>query len=131
MKKLAPKIARYVLGLAFFVFGGAGLFNLFPAPPDLPAALLAFTNAITATGYFIPVLKLTETLCGLLLLIGIAPALMLIILAPISLQILLVHIFLTPGQQNLILPAIIILAHVTAALGYWHLYRPLFNRNNN
>ena len=67
MKKLAPKIARYVLGLTFFVFGGAGLFNLFPAPPDMPAALLAFTNAITATGYFIPVLKLTETICGLLL----------------------------------------------------------------
>ena len=30
MKKLAPKIARYVLGLTFFVFGGAGLFNFIP-----------------------------------------------------------------------------------------------------
>lgn len=129
MKKLAPKIARYVLGLAFFVFGGAGLFNLFPAPPDMPAALQAFTNAITATGYFVPVLKSIEVLCGLLLLIGIAPPLMLVILAPISIHILLVHVFLTPGLQNLILPVIIIIAHVTAAMGYWHLYRPLFNRN--
>ena len=70
-------------------------------------------------------------ICGLLLLIGIAPSLMLVILAPISVQILLVHMFLAPGLQNLILPVIIIRAHVTAAMGYWHLYRPLFNRNNN
>lgn len=130
MKKLAPKIARYVLGLAFFIFGGIGLFNLFPPPPDMPAGLLAFTNAITATGYFVPVLKLTETVCGLLLLIGIAPPVMLVILAPVTIHIFLLHIFLTPGLPNLVLPAILILAHVTAAAGYWHLYRPLFNRNS-
>lgn len=131
MKKLAPKIARYVLGLVFFVFGGAGLLNLFPPPPDLPAALVAFMNAITTTGYFIPVLKATETICGLLLLIGIAPPVMLVILAPITIQILLLHTFLTPGLQNLIVPVIILLAHLTAASGYWQLYRPLFNRNSN
>ena len=131
MKKLAPKIARYVLGLVFFVFGGAGLLNLFPPPPDMPASLLAFMNAITATGYFIPVLKTTETLCGLMLLIGIAPSVMLVILAPITIQILLLHSFLTPGLQNLIMPVIILSAHLTAASGYWHLYRPLFNRNSN
>lgn len=131
MNTLAPKIARYILGLAFFVFGGAGLLNLFPPPPDLPATLQAFTNAISATGYFMPVLKATETICGLLLLIGIAPPVMLIILAPITIQIFLLHTFLTPGLQNLIVPVILLIAHVTAATGYWHLYRPLFARNTN
>lgn len=131
MKKLAPKIARYLLGLIFFVFGAAGLFNLITPPPDLPPGLLAFTNALASTEYFMPVLKSTETICGLLLLIGIAPPLMLVILAPITIQIFLLHAFLTPGLQNLIVPVVMIVAHVTAATGYWHLYRPLFNRTTN
>ncbi len=130
LKSMAPKISRYLLGLMFFIFGGAGLLNLFPPPPDMPEALQTFMTGIMATGYFFLVLKGTETLCGLLLLVGIAPALMLVILAPITLQILLLHGFLTPGLQNLIVPLLILIFHVTAATGYWHIYRPLFSRNN-
>ena len=128
MKNTAPKIARYLLGLIFFVFGGAGLLNLFPPPPNMPEKLQAFMNGIMATGYFFPVLKGTETICGLLLLIGIAPAVMLIILAPITIQILLLHSMLTPGLQNLVMPVIILVAHITAASGYWTRYRPLFDK---
>lgn len=129
MKKLAPKIARYILGLIFFVFGAAGLFNLFPPPPDMPEKLQTFMTGIMATGYFLPFLKLTETICGLLLLLGIAPALVLVILAPITIQIVLLHSILTPGLQNLIVPLVVLVCHITAAKSYWHLYCPLFNRN--
>jgi uncharacterized membrane protein YphA (DoxX/SURF4 family) len=127
---IAPKIARYLLGLMFFVFGGAGLLNLFPPPPDLPVALQNFTSAIVATGYFFPFLKATETICGLLLILGLAPAVMLVILAPITIQIILLHGFLTPGLKNLVLPMVILALHLVAAKGYWHLYRPLFGRKN-
>lgn len=129
MKALLPKIARYLLGLLFFVFGAAGLFNLLPAPPDLPEKLQTFMTGIMATGYFFPFLKATETICGLLLLLRIAPALVLIILAPITIQIILLHSFLTPGISNLVVPLIILVLHVTAAKAYWPFYRPLFNRN--
>lgn len=129
MKTLAPKIARYILGLIFFIFGGIGLLNLIPPPPDMPAGLKTFMDGIMAAQYFFPLLKGTETLCGLLLLAGIAPALVLVVLAPISLNIFFVHAFLTPGLQNLIMPVLILACHITAATGYWHLYRPLFNRN--
>lgn len=128
MKHL-PKISRILLGLLFFIFGAAGLFNLIPPPPDLPPALTSFTNAMMATGYFFPFIKITETICGLLLLINIAPALMLIILAPISIQIFLLHFFLTPGIQNLVIPILIIILGLVAAKAYWPIYRPLFNRN--
>ena len=128
MKHL-PKISRYLLGLIFFIFGGAGLLNLFPPPPDMPQALSSFTNAIVATGYFFPFLKGTETVCGFLLLLGVAPALMLVILAPITIQILLLHFFLTPGLQNLVLPILILLLHLASAMAYWSIYRPLFGRS--
>ena len=126
MMKLAPKIARILLGLVFFVFGGTGLLNLFPPPPDMPQALQTFMNGIMSTGYFFPVLKGTETLCGLMLLANIAPAIALVILAPITVQILLLHGFLTPGIQNLVVPILVLVLHLVAAKGYWSVYRPLF-----
>ncbi len=125
MKKYGPVIARILLGLLFFVFGGAGLLNLLPPPPDMPVKLQEFTTSLVNTGYFMPVLKGTETLCGLMLLTGFAPAIALVILAPITIQILLLHGFLTPGIQNLVIPILVLVLHLTAAAGYWTVYRPL------
>lgn len=128
MKEKLPIITRYLLGLVFFVFGGAGLFNLIPPPPDLPQDMLTFMSGMMVTKYFFPFLKLTETVCGLLLLLGLAPALALIILAPITLNIVLVHLFLTPGLSNLIVPLAILALHITSATYYWPLYAPLFQK---
>jgi putative oxidoreductase len=128
MKKHLPKVTRYLLGLIFFVFGGAGLLNLLPPPPDMPAKLQAFMNGMMATGYFMPFLKLTETISGFCLLAGIAPALILVVLAPVTLNIIFVHAFLTPGLQNLVLPVVILTLHLITAKQYWKVYRPLFNR---
>ncbi len=128
MKEKLPIITRYLLGLLFFVFGGAGLFNLIPPPPDLPPDMLTFMSGLMVTKYFFPFLKLTETVCGLLLLLGIAPAIVLIILAPITLNIVLVHLFMTPGLSNLIMPITILVLHVISATYYWPLYAPLFKK---
>lgn len=127
-KAWIPKIARYLLGVVFFLSGGAGLLGLAQPPPDTPENLMNYFNAMVATSYFFPLLKGTETVCGLLLLIGYAPALALVILAPISVNIFFVHAFLTPGVQNLIIPLVLIVLHVTAATAYWRIYRPLFAR---
>jgi putative oxidoreductase len=119
--------ARLLLGLIFFVFGLNGFLNFIPPPPEgLPEAATNFFGAIISTGYFIPLLKVTEITCGLLLLTGFAAPLALVILAPITIQIFFFHLFLTPGIQNLIVPVLIIALHLTAARAYWPLYRPLF-----
>jgi putative oxidoreductase len=128
MKDKIPFFAKYGLGLIFFVFGGAGLFNLFPPPPDMPEKLQTFMTGLMAAGYFFPLLKLTEMICGLMLLIGFAPALVLVILAPISLNIFLVHAFLTPGLENIVLPVVILVLHILAARLYWPKYKPLFGK---
>ena len=125
--------ARILLGLIYFVFGGMGLgiaFGLMPMPNSpMPEAAMSFMKGIMATGYFFPLLKITETACGFLLLTGIAAPLALVILAPITLHIMLFHANLTPGINNLILPLLMLIAHCVAMSAYWSLYRPLFSKS--
>ena len=123
-------IARIILGLIYFVFGGMGLaiaLGVMPMPnSSMPEAATAFMKGIMATGYFFPLLKVTEVSCGLLLLTGVAAPLALVIIAPVTLHIFLFHAFLTAGVSNLVLPVIMVLAQCVAMSGYWSLYQPLF-----
>ncbi len=128
MKK-ASTISRYLLGLMFFAAGLTGLLNLAPPPKDMPEAMMTFMGGMMAAKYFFPLLKLTETICGLLLLAGVAPALMLLILAPITINIFFVHAFLTPGIGNLVVPMVIIVLHALASVNYWPVFAPLLKRN--
>ncbi|PIS10748.1 MAG: acyltransferase [Bdellovibrio sp. CG10_big_fil_rev_8_21_14_0_10_47_8] len=114
--------------MIFFVFGLNGFFQFLPMPASIPEAATQFSGALFATGYFFPVLKATEVLCGALLLSGFFAPVALIILAPITIQIFLFHAFLTPGLQNLAMPLAIIILHVIAARGFWSLYAPLFQK---
>ena len=97
MKSKLPLIARLLLGFVFFAGGIAGLLNLVPTPPDLPERMQTFNTGLAASIYFFPFLKITETVCGALLLAGIFVPLALIVLAPIVLNIFLVHAFLAPS----------------------------------
>ncbi len=128
MKAKIPLIARWILGLLFFVFGLNGFLNFIPTPDNMPEEAMAFMGALAGTGYFFPVLKATETVCGLLLILGIAAPVSLVVLAPITIQIFLFHAVLTPGLSNLLVPIVIIALQIAAASGYWHLYRPLFKK---
>lgn len=96
IKAKMPLIARLLLGFVFFAAGLTGLLNLVPTPPDLPERLQTFTDGLMATTYFMPFLKSTETVCGLMLLSGFFVPLALVILAPIAIHIFLVHAFLAP-----------------------------------
>jgi uncharacterized membrane protein YphA (DoxX/SURF4 family) len=88
--------ARILLGLIFFVFGLNGFLHFIPQPP-LEGKIAEFTNGLMAAGYFFPLLKGTETLCGALLLSGAFVPLALVALAPIVVNIVCVHVFLAPS----------------------------------
>jgi putative oxidoreductase len=123
---------RIIIGLIYFVFGGMGLAMalgiMHMTPPPMPEAAEGFMKGMMGTGYFFPLLKITETTCGLLILTGIAAPLALIIIAPVTLNIILFHTFLTPSVNELILPGIMVIAQVLAMSGYWNLYRPLMGK---
>lgn len=115
MKAKLPLIARIILGLVFFAAGLLGLLNMVPQPPDLPEALVTFNTGLAASVYFLPFLKLTETVCGLLLLSGFFVPLALVVLAPIVLNIFLVHAFLAPSG----LPLAIVIGLLTVYLAFF------------
>lgn len=100
MKAKLPLIARLLLGFVFFASGVMGLImwiNKSPLPPDLPERLVTFNQGLEASIYFTPFLKIVETLCGAMLLVGWFVPLALVILAPVVLNIFLVHSFLAPS----------------------------------
>ncbi|MEK6773350.1 MAG: DoxX family protein [Bdellovibrionota bacterium] len=90
-------IIRILLGTLFFVFGLNGFLNFIPVPTDMPEKLVTFSSGLMASVYFFPFLKGTEVICGLMLLSGVFVPLALVVLAPIIINIFLVHAFLAPS----------------------------------
>lgn len=115
MKSKITLVLRLLLGFVFFAAGLTGLLNLAPVPPDLPAPLVEFNKGLAASIYFMPFLKLTETICGLLLLVGWFVPLALVILAPIVLNIFLVHAFMAPSG----LPLAIVMGVIMIYLSFF------------
>lgn len=93
--KITAAVVRYLMGLLFFVFGLNGFLNFMPAPP-LEGDMLTYMTGLMATGYFLPMLKLFEILAGIFLLSGFYVPLALVILAPINLNIFMLHAALAP-----------------------------------
>jgi len=116
MKKL-PMIARLLLGLVFAVFGANGFLNFLP-PPEVPDAGGEFLGALFAAGYFFPLLKATELICGVLLLAGRFVPLALTVLAPVVINIVAFHLFLAPGVENLMVPVVVLALEIYLAYNY-------------
>lgn len=87
-------VVRLLLG-ALFLFGGIAFF--FVSPPPLTGDMATYFAGLQASKYFFYLLKGTEIFCGLCLVSGFFVPLALVILAPISLNIFLVHLFLEPN----------------------------------
>lgn len=80
--------ARVLLGLIFVVFGLNGFFMFIPTP-EMTEAAGSFMGALVASGYIMMVVKTVEVLSGLMILTGRYLPLGLILLAPVSINILL------------------------------------------
>jgi putative oxidoreductase len=125
--KYSTVAARVILGLIYFVFGLNGFFHFIPINPVLPESATAFMGGLAQSGYFFPFLKATEVIGGLALLIGFYVPLAAIVLMPITLNILLFHLFLTPGIQNLPMPILMLWANVLILWKYRDSLRPLLH----
>ncbi|MES2570286.1 MAG: DoxX family protein, partial [Verrucomicrobiota bacterium] len=66
-----PIAARFLMGFLFFVFGLNGFLNFIPPPSTpMPDGVMAFSAALMNTGYMFPLIKGTELLGGILLLMN-------------------------------------------------------------
>lgn len=122
--KIAAIIIRTLMGLLFLFASIVVLFNIFP-PPPLDGKMKVFMDGINASGYLLTFIKVTELICGIAFVTGRFVPLAAVVIAPVILNILMVHIFLNTDG----LPVAIFLVLGNLFLGYYYRerYAPLFS----
>jgi uncharacterized membrane protein YphA (DoxX/SURF4 family) len=125
MNSTFTKILRIILGLGLIFFGLSKLmhFNFMPTHIYTGDAAI-FIDSLSNTGYILKVVGVFELFVGLLLLFNKWVPFALLLLAPITLNILLFHLFMdTPG---LIIAVVVLALNAILIYKHWKVYRPLF-----
>ena len=123
MKSTFTTILRIILAVGLIIFGLNKFFDFIPLF-KMPIAAANFMESLEATGYVFYVVAILEIVIGLLLLFKKWVPFALILLAPISFNILLFHIFL--DVSDIWVAIIIVTINVILIYKYWRVYRPLF-----
>lgn len=123
MKSQFTQIVRIVLGLILIIFGTNKLYSFIPLPQP-PAAAADFMASLAASGYALYVVAVFEIIIGLMLVFRLWVPFALAALVPLSLNILLFHIFLDVPAIG----AAIVVVILNGILLYKHRskYAPLF-----
>ncbi|ACB75465.1 hypothetical protein [Opitutus terrae] len=120
-----PAVGRILLGLPMVIFGLNGFLNFIP-PPEAPLApgAMAFSLALVATGYMMPLIGATQLIAGLLLVANRFVPLALLLLAPFFVNSLAFHLVL---EHSGLVPALVFFAlELALAWTYRRAYAPLF-----
>ena len=124
--KIAMIVVRTLMGLLLVISSVVYFLmtmGVIPQPEIAAGALKTFNEGLAASGYFFTLLKVTELVCGLLLLIGRFVPLALVILSPIIINIVLTHLFLAPEGVG---PGLFLtLGNIFLAYYHWDAFRPL------
>ena len=121
--KIAVIIVRTLVGLMFLFSSVVVLFKLFPQP-ELHGQVKVFMLGVTASVYLMPLIKVTELICSIALLINRYVALALVVLFPIMLNIVFYHAFLGPEELPVVVPLLIGILFL--AYTQREKYQPLF-----
>jgi putative oxidoreductase len=120
--KIAVVIIRFLLGLLLLFASIVVLFNLV-TPPPLEGKAKDFMIGVNAAGYLMPLIKVTELLCGLAFVSGYFVPLALVVIAPITINILLYHIFVAP--EGLPVAIFMVLANIFLAYANREKFMPI------
>jgi len=117
--------ARLLLGLVFLASGIAGLVTAPPpvTSPPMSPGMVALANGLFGSGYLFQLVKLTEVAVGALLLANRFVPLALAALAPVTVNILLVHLLLAPS--GLVIALAVLALHLFLAWSYRGAYRSM------
>lgn len=94
------------MGIVFLIMGLNGFLNFIPQPKTpMPAGVMEFLGALMKSGYMIQLISGTQLLVAILLLVNRFVPLALAIIAPVIVNIIAFHVFLSP---EMIAPGIIV-----------------------
>lgn len=113
--KVAVIIVRVLMGILFLISVIGFFFKLMPEP-ELNGNAQRFVIGLDASGYLLPLVKVVELLCAVAFLSGRFMPLAIVIIFPISLNILLFHGFLAP--EGMIVPLFLFIGNLFLAYAY-------------
>jgi len=120
--KVAMLIFRTLMGLLFLFASIVVLLNLIPKP-EMTGTVKTFNDGIDSVGYFVPMLKITELLCGLAFVTGFYVPLATVVIAPIIINIFMFHAFI--DRTGLPVAIFLVLANIFIAYYYRDSYKGL------
>lgn len=123
MNSKLSMVLRIFLGLLLVVFGANKFLGFMPAM-ELPAPAGNLMGAMMESGYLFKLIGATEIVVGLLLLVKKWVPLALVVLAPISVNIVFFHLFLAP--EGIAPAAVVALLNIVLIYANWDRYKSLF-----
>lgn len=120
--KITTIIVRVLIGL-LLLFASVGFFLHLVPEPVTTGDFKAFNVGLVASVYIMPLAKGLELICGLAYVLGRYVALANLIILPITLNILLINIFLTP--EHLPIGVFVFVGNLFLIVRYWDHYKGL------
>ncbi len=124
MNSTFTKIIRFLLAFILIAIGLNKFLNFIPVP-ELPYEASEFMGSLKATGYILTVLGIFEIIIGLLLLLNKWVAFAVLALVPISVNVLLYHLFL--DIPSIGIAALVAVINFVLIYKLWPKYKPLFH----
>lgn len=120
--KIAMIIVRTLMGLLFLFASVTFFLKLFPLP-EMTGVPKSFNEGLASVGYFFPLLKITELLCGLAFVTGRFVPLATVIIAPVIINIALYHTLI--DLSGFPVAVFLVLANIFVAYYYREAYAGL------
>jgi len=114
---------RILLGLILVVFGANKFLDFMPHM-EMPEPAGNLMMAMMASGYMLKLVGATEIVVGILLLIKKWVPLALVVLAPISINMILFHLFLAPA--GIVPAAVVTIINIALIYNNWSKLKILF-----
>lgn len=119
MKNKIDTVLQILLGVFLIIMGLNKFLGFMPAP-SMPESAQNMMGALAASGYMLPLIGITEIVVGILLVARSWAALGLLLLAPLSVNIVLFHLALAPA--GILMGLIVFVLNVY----FLFLYKPKF-----
>lgn len=121
--KIAVIVVRVLMGLMFLNASIGYFFDLYPAPAEMPKDLITYMTGISVV-YLMPIVKTIELISAISFLAGRYVSLFLVVLFPITVNILLLHTITDPATSGIAIA--LFAAHVFLLFAYRKHYSGMF-----